>query len=322
MIDLSQFRDDLKDIWMIDEESSSSNVYLLDGGKTLIDAGNLVNISDKIEEKFDTAKIERIFLTHGHFENIGGLIDILGKCSPVIYMHRADFIWAKLGNFNMKEVLSQQKNVKLRLIEDAQRFDLNNFSITAIYTPGHTPGSVCYADFDKGLLFSGHTVLRSEPDNWYVANVDPATGNKKLLLESITRLLNWNFEVLLPSHTAPDLFNANEQIKAAFLAIDSSLSDDDLCWMHLAAQLADRKRFNEAYEIYKYILQMDKKNSAAMLSMAFVELELGKFSEALKHFDDILKIKADKLVIKGKVAALAALGKTEEAEKLINRFHL
>ena len=322
MIDLSEFRKDLPSVWMIEEESSSSNVYLLDEGKTLIDAGNLINISRKIDEKFDTKKIEKIFLTHGHFENIGGLVDILEKCSPIIYIHRSDFLWAKLGNFRMKETIERRSDITVEIIEDGQQFDLNDFKITTIHTPGHTPGSVCFADFDKKLLFSGHTVLRSDTDNWFVANVDLSVGNKELLLNSATRLLNWHFDILMPSHTAPDLFDADEQIKAAFLAIDGSLSDDKLCWMHLAAQLADHKRLDEAYKIYKYILQMDDKNNAAMLSLAFVELDLGKFDDALNHFDNILKSSTDKIVIKGKVAALAALGRTKEANSLMSEYNL
>lgn len=294
---------------MIPEESSSSNIYLLDNGRTLIDAGNLADILRKINDKFDTSKVERIFLTHGHFENIGGLFDILQKASPVIYIHNADLDGAKLGKYKLSEVIKHFRNTKIETISDGQTFDLDSYKLTAIYTPGHTTGSVCYADFDKKMLFSGHTVLRSDPEKWYAANVDPATGSKQILLDSVSRLLGWHFSVLMPSHTAPDLFKADEQIKATYLSIDNSgdeAKDSSLNWIHLAAQLADHKRFNEAHDLYKYVLSIEE-NNAALLGMALTELELKRFDDSLEHFNTLLEKRSDDILIKGRSSALRGL---------------
>ncbi len=311
MINLSEYNKAIKYIYMIPEESCSSNIYLLDNGRTLIDAGNLSDILRRINDKFDASKIERIFLTHGHFENIGGLVDILQKTSPIIYIHNADLDGAKLDEHKLSEAVSHFKNTKIETISDGQVFNLDSYKLTVIYTPGHTAGSVCYADFDKKILFSGHTILRSDPEQWYAANVDLATGNKQMLLESVTRLLGWHFSVLMPSNTAPDLFKADEQIKATYLSIDDlgdKTEDGNLGFMHLAAQLADHRRFNEAHNLYKHILSMESSN-AALLGMALTELELEKFSDSLKHFNILLEQRSDDILLEGKASALRGLKK-------------
>lgn len=42
--------------------------------------------------------------------------------------------------------------------EDGHIFDLGGVKLRVIHTPGHTPGSICLADDEKGRLFTGDTV--------------------------------------------------------------------------------------------------------------------------------------------------------------------
>jgi glyoxylase-like metal-dependent hydrolase (beta-lactamase superfamily II) len=46
-----------------------------------------------------------------------------------------------------------------RRIEDGDRVDVPGWHITAIWTPGHSPGHVCFYDEDRDLLLSGDHVL-------------------------------------------------------------------------------------------------------------------------------------------------------------------
>jgi glyoxylase-like metal-dependent hydrolase (beta-lactamase superfamily II) len=46
-----------------------------------------------------------------------------------------------------------------REIGDGQRLDVPGWNVTAIWTPGHSPGHVCFYDHDRELLFSGDHVL-------------------------------------------------------------------------------------------------------------------------------------------------------------------
>ncbi|WP_449062075.1 MBL fold metallo-hydrolase [Planomonospora algeriensis] len=46
-----------------------------------------------------------------------------------------------------------------RLIEDGDRLDLPGWDLRAIWTPGHSPGHLCFAEPERRLLFSGDHVL-------------------------------------------------------------------------------------------------------------------------------------------------------------------
>ncbi|GAT67690.1 MBL fold metallo-hydrolase [Planomonospora sphaerica] len=46
-----------------------------------------------------------------------------------------------------------------RLIEDGDRLDLPGWDLHAIWTPGHSPGHLCFAERERRLLFSGDHVL-------------------------------------------------------------------------------------------------------------------------------------------------------------------
>lgn len=46
-----------------------------------------------------------------------------------------------------------------KLIEDGHRLDLPGWNLRAVWTPGHSPGHLCFADEDRRMLFSGDHVL-------------------------------------------------------------------------------------------------------------------------------------------------------------------
>lgn len=45
------------------------------------------------------------------------------------------------------------------LLDDGDVLDLGGHSLTAVATPGHTGGHLCFADDDRGLLYSGDHIL-------------------------------------------------------------------------------------------------------------------------------------------------------------------
>ncbi|WAP53373.1 MBL fold metallo-hydrolase [Arthrobacter sp. ATA002] len=45
------------------------------------------------------------------------------------------------------------------LLDDGDVLDLGGHSLTAVVTPGHTGGHLCFADDDRGLFYSGDHIL-------------------------------------------------------------------------------------------------------------------------------------------------------------------
>ena len=89
-------------------------------------------------------KIEKILLTHGHFDHTGALKDIIEKTDASIYVHKED-----AGEID--------EGLALSTPEDEDIIKLGNMEIRCIHTPGHTPGSQCF--FVQGSLFTGDTLF-------------------------------------------------------------------------------------------------------------------------------------------------------------------
>jgi hydroxyacylglutathione hydrolase len=53
-----------------------------------------------------------------------------------------------------------EPSLKVHLwLENRSRFDLGNYSLEIIHTPGHTSGSICIYELNHKMLFTGDTVF-------------------------------------------------------------------------------------------------------------------------------------------------------------------
>ncbi|MFH1830912.1 MAG: MBL fold metallo-hydrolase [Pseudomonadota bacterium] len=89
-------------------------------------------------------KIEKILLTHTHFDHIGVLRDIAAKTDATIYVHKDE-----AGDIS--------KNLPVKETEDGTLIELGSTKIKCIHTPGHTPGSQCF--LVKNSIFTGDTLF-------------------------------------------------------------------------------------------------------------------------------------------------------------------
>lgn len=87
-------------------------------------------------------------------------------------------------------------------------------SLEIIHTPGHSPGSVCLLHKDSKSLFTGDTVAGDQ--NGGVRNFlkDPdASGDLRLRFDSCKKLIEYDFDKILPFHFEVILKNAKVVIK-------------------------------------------------------------------------------------------------------------
>jgi glyoxylase-like metal-dependent hydrolase (beta-lactamase superfamily II) len=83
--------------------------------------------------------------------------------------------------------------------EDGRDIDLPGWSLRTIWTPGHSPGHVCFYSEDRKLLISGDHVLPRITPNISVHTQQPSNPLGDYL-ESLLKLQNLGTEEVLPAH--------------------------------------------------------------------------------------------------------------------------
>ena len=73
------------------------------------------------------------------------------------------------------------------LIEDGERLDLPGWELNGIWTPGHTPGHMCFVDAERKVMFTGDHVLPRITPNISVHSNNPPDALAKYL-DSLTKV--------------------------------------------------------------------------------------------------------------------------------------
>jgi glyoxylase-like metal-dependent hydrolase (beta-lactamase superfamily II) len=155
-----------------------NNVFVLrcrdTGDAVLIDAAN------EHEQLLDLARrlgVRRILETHGHWDHIQA-VPAMREAGYEVAVTSADAPMLKDVGYDV-------------FLDDAEVIEVGNLRLDAIHTPGHTPGSICFAVRGTPLLFSGDTLFPGGPGNTTFEG-----GSFDTIIDSIDRRL-----FTLPAHT-------------------------------------------------------------------------------------------------------------------------
>ena len=180
-----------------------SNMYLLVGSErtALIDTGTGFAVDatiDSLKKHLGGRKLDIVILTHRHYDHVGGLRGIIREFSPVLYAGPEDA--APLREGDSESTLGTKFGGSIDPMEvidfcEGDRIDLGGHVLRSIYTPGHTIGSICVLDEVTGSLFSGDTVFVDG-----VGNTTHPTGSEKMLIESLKKIDDMQFNGLYPGH--------------------------------------------------------------------------------------------------------------------------
>lgn len=127
-----------------------------------------------------------IFLTHTHFDHIGAVDEVRDEFRIPLYVHEKEVKWLQdpLKNGSGKYV--ELPNYVVREPEDEhiirkeQLFTISDFSFKAVFTPGHSPGSISYIFEDDGFAIVGDTLFERS-----IGRTDLIGGSTSVLLKSI-----------------------------------------------------------------------------------------------------------------------------------------
>lgn len=137
--------------------------------------------------EFDVA-VKYILNTHGHADHTADNAPLQSKTGAKIGIHESDMDWLERNAANPPNYLpnappASKADVRLR---EGSTVKVGEVALTVLHTPGHTDGSACFYEVDRGVLFSGDTLLRGAPGRTDLRGSSP--GLMKLSLRRIQAL--------------------------------------------------------------------------------------------------------------------------------------
>ncbi|MBO5868235.1 MAG: MBL fold metallo-hydrolase [Oscillospiraceae bacterium] len=165
-----------------------TNCYLVghtEGECVLIDPGFEAEWLLATMEKLEMKPVA-IFLTHGHFDHVGGVKTIAEKTGCPVYIHAAEATLP--AEFTAGELYYTHT------YGEGDVIDMAGLEFQVLHTPGHTPGSVCLRCGQ--FLFSGDTLFAGS-----IGRTDFPGGHWNDIRASLWRLrsLQGDYRVL-PGH--------------------------------------------------------------------------------------------------------------------------
>ncbi len=147
--------------------------------------------------KMKKLKLNKILLTHGHFDHIGGVEEVAESTGAEVYIHSDDAEMLESESASLASMISCMPFnpvKKYTEIQDGSTINDGNFTFRVLHTPGHSMGSVCYICDD--VIFSGDTLFCCS-----IGRTDFPGSNPKLMVSSLEKIYNLdgNYKIF-PGH--------------------------------------------------------------------------------------------------------------------------
>ena len=174
-----------------------TNTYILsnDTEAVVIDPGYE---ADTILDALAGKTLKAILLTHGHFDHVGAVKELVAETGCAVWIHAAEATMPPMvtaGPLYFTHTYDEGDTVS----------PIAGLELTVLHTPGHTPGSVCLLMGKE--MFSGDTLFACS-----FGRTDLPGGDPRKMMESLRRLasLQGNF-FIHPGHGGSTTLDAEKR---------------------------------------------------------------------------------------------------------------
>ncbi len=165
-----------------------TNCYLItcaeSGEAALIDPGwKQPAIFEAIARRAAVVKI--ILNTHAHWDHIGGNAELVRSTGAVLAVPEGDLpLLRKRGGADEWGIPLEPSPEPDRLLAGGEIIEVGTLRLMVLFTPGHTPGHVCFYESTHRALFDGDVLF-----NGGIGRTDLPGGNMADLMRSIRDVL-------------------------------------------------------------------------------------------------------------------------------------
>lgn len=168
----------------------------------------------------NAVKVEKIWLTHGHIDHVGGAAELRDALKvPIEGPHRSDkFLLDNVvmsgANFGMLGVRNFAPD---RWLDEGDRVEIGSLGFDILHCPGHSPGSIVYYNSEVRFAHVGDVLF-----NGSVGRTDLPGGNHEALITSIkTKLLPLGDDVGFICGHGPGSTIGQERLSNPFITGDA-----------------------------------------------------------------------------------------------------
>jgi hydroxyacylglutathione hydrolase len=141
---------------------------------------------DRLKAAIEGLTVEAILLTHTHFDHVGAVAPLARHTNAPVYCPKLEVpVLQDINAYSYPGYGPFESYDPEETVAGGERLSLAGFEIDVLFTPGHSPGHVCYSIADEQVLLDGDVLFRGS-----IGRFDLPGGNGERLLESIAILLN------------------------------------------------------------------------------------------------------------------------------------
>jgi hydroxyacylglutathione hydrolase len=204
LVPVTPFQQNCTILWC----EASKRAVVIDPG------GDLTSIERAIAQA--GVAVDKIWLTHGHVDHVGGAADLKARLKVLIEGPRRDdlFLLQRVAESARSFGIWNASNVTPdRWLQDGDRVEAGELTFDVLHCPGHSPGSIAFSSPEQRLAIVGDVLFAGS-----IGRTDLPGGNHRQLLKSIRdKLLPLGDDVGIISGHGPTTTIGRERTSNPFL---------------------------------------------------------------------------------------------------------